>query len=228
MSATSQHERPGTTQFGLRALLAALTVLAIACAIAAPVVRSLTPGQRGRLLAVVGTFVFGSGGMVLASVWMRQRIVRRAGTVLLDAPLTTVRSMRGLILSAVFNSGYVLWMASQMVMVDGPWWALAIALLLCVTGGFQATLSLLHLLWRNAMVSIAFCEKGLVINSLQFQPWEALAGCRWDFERGYIWYPNSKYYANGYKLPAELRDEADRIMREHLSPPVEASVPRNG
>jgi hypothetical protein len=182
----------------------------------APYARSLSGGQFVRLLSLVVAFGCGALGVSLVAFLMRRRVERRCGAVLLAAPLVTMRAVRPMIINAFVSAGVNLWMASSIVMVDGPAWAILMALAISVFAGFQIPLTLLSVLWRKAMVSIALCENGVVLRAFKFCPWESLAGGRWDFERGTLWFAKEKYVAAGFVLPPELRAAADRIMREHV------------
>lgn len=120
-------------------------------------------------------------------------------------------------LTSVVQAAIMLWMIASSVLTGGPWWTQAFLWILAVCCGLQFTLALMYLLWREAMVSVALCEKGILLNALYFHSWESLAGCRWDFARGYLWLTKRQYVLNGYVLPAEQRAEANRIMHEHVA-----------
>lgn len=207
---------PHAAQFGLRTALAAVTVLAVSSAVMAPYARSLSGGQVVRLSSLLVAFGCGALGVSLVAFLMRRRVERRCGAVLLAAPLVSMRSVRPMIINAFVTAGINLWMASSIVMVEGPAWAIVMGLAISMFAGFQIPLTLLSVLWRKAMVSIALCENGVVLRAFKFCPWESLAGGRWDFDRGTLWFARQKYVAAGFVLPLQLREEADRIMREHI------------
>ncbi|HVU89164.1 MAG TPA: hypothetical protein VHD36_17700 [Pirellulales bacterium] len=216
MNDPEQNIGPPAAQFGLRTALAAVGVLAVVSAVAAPYARSLSTGQVMRLAGLLVAFTCGALGVVLATFVMRRRVERQCGAVLLSAPLATMRSVRLMLFNALMSASVNLWLASRIVLPDGPTWTLVMGLIVSICAGFQVPFTLLYVLWRKVTVSIALCENGVILRAFKFCPWASLAGCRWDFERGTLWFAKEKFYSSGFVLPPELREEADRIMRAHV------------
>lgn len=205
-----------TWQFGLRVLLAGVTLVALASAATAPFLRSLTAEQRQRAFALLVSLLIGVLLCAGTMAFLRRRVERRSGRVLLTSSLATLRSVRMNFLSSVVQGSILVWMLADSVRSGGLMWSQVLLCLLAVCCGFQVTLAFMFLVWRESMVSLALCENGIVLNALLFHPWPSLAGSRWDFAKGYLWFSKRRSVVNGYVLPEEQRAAADRIMHEHI------------
>ncbi len=207
-------EQSSLLQFGLRSIVAAVTVSAVACALAAPAVRAIPPDQRWRLAAAVGSAILGTLLGMMFVCLRRWRIEQRRGRVLLSVPLARQRPLL-LAASSLLQACLLLWMMRSSFQATTPRWMLALGLIICSAAGFHFTMALLQVWWRHMLVSLEFCDSGIVFNALRFRTWESLAGTRWNLDRGSVWFPPS-FYQNFPLIQPELRPEIERILAEHV------------
>jgi hypothetical protein len=215
-SATGRPASASVMQFSVRAVMVAVSASALACALAAPFVRSMSPEVQARTAALIVAAAFGALLFTATMCWRRLCVERRAGAVILAAPMLSLRSVSAMLIGSLIQSALMLWIARNGILTGTSLWAFAIGIVVGVAAGFYVTMSLLYLWWRRAMVSLVLCENGIILNALRFIAWDSLAGSHWSFDRGYLCWAARTYYMNGFQLPPEMRDEADRIMHEYI------------
>lgn len=207
-----------SVQFSIRSLLIAMALMAIALALAAPVVGSWETASQIRFLVNAATLTVSVAIFMILRCVMRRHTERLAGPVFLHAAMRGTRFARlfHILLLLLFLVGLFFFAAGEAVshpVSKLPYvmvrWSFVVYL------GWLAAWLITNCWWGTGAGIVELAEHGLIEGGIRFTPYSRFRTFRWNpYYRDILVVSTRNYQRIQIVIPRSQRESTHRFLKE--------------